>query len=579
MGEVFLANSVGAAGFAKLVTVKMLRRHASDDLDRVRELVREAFIGVRLDHENIVQVLDLDQHDAVYFVVMEYVRGFSLRDVISFANAQGEPLPIAPVIHVARCIADALDYVHHIRGPRKKHLGLIHRDVSPSNILLGAEGRIKLADFGVALVASDASGPLIGKPKYLPPEAAHGETPTQGWDVYALAVVIHAALTGEVDLDRSSPHAIGPALRSLLEARPDCPPAIGELVARDPTARIVDAASFRRALDEVMPRRADDAEQWRSFVQSVYQRERFIARYGLLPHIEDLIPDIESSGPVEKAPAGYEHTAIVEKPLRFGMSPARGIQAARAQGERVAGWLRKRLDRDVRAVVLADYHALTEALVDGQIDFAWMPPIPFLSAAERGAGVLAVFERDGRPAYESAIFVRDDAPIREVSDLASKSMGFVDRDSASGYLFAADLIMRALGRPEHVLREHHFHGSHQAVCEAVVRGWTDAGTTYAVRDRGGRLLHSGWLDLPAGERDKLRAIAFAGPIPCDNLAHRPGLQREMIDGLARALVETSDAEGLTILGDVFHTTGMLRADLRLYDPLRVVLRRTTKLAS
>ena len=132
-------------GFEKLVTVKILRRQVSTNPDRVSDLLREAFIGVRLDHENIVQVLDLGEHEGTYFLVMEYVRGFSLREVIAFHAEHEEPVPIRPIAHALRCIADALDYLHRVRGPHRKHLGLIHRDVSPSNILLGAEGRIKLS--------------------------------------------------------------------------------------------------------------------------------------------------------------------------------------------------------------------------------------------------------------------------------------------------------------------------------------------------------------------------------------------------------------------------------------------------
>ena len=201
MGEMYLARAQGAAGFEKLVTAKILRRHVSASRDRITDLLREAFIGVRLDHENIVQVLDLDEHDGAYFIVMEYVRGFALRELITSFSARGERLPVRAVAHVGRCIADALEYVHRVRGPQRRPLGLIHRDVSPSNILLGAEGRIKLSDFGVATVARDTTRPgtVIGKPRYLPPKARHGEAATQAWDVYALGVVLLGALAGDSD--------------------------------------------------------------------------------------------------------------------------------------------------------------------------------------------------------------------------------------------------------------------------------------------------------------------------------------------------------------------------------------------
>ena len=214
MGEVYLANSRGVAGFEKLVTVKLLRKQVSNNPDRVSDLLREAFIGVRLDHENIVQVLDLGEHEGTYFLVMEYVRGFSVRELIAFHADMREEIPIRPLVHSLRCIADALDYVHRVRGPHKKHLGLIHRDVSPSNILLGAEGRIKLSDFGVSGMAQDASrvGTIIGKPRYLPPEARHGDPATQGWDVYALGVVMHSLLAADPDVERGG-SKIGEKLR------------------------------------------------------------------------------------------------------------------------------------------------------------------------------------------------------------------------------------------------------------------------------------------------------------------------------------------------------------------------------
>jgi eukaryotic-like serine/threonine-protein kinase len=340
MGEVYLASSRGAAGFEKLVTVKILRKQVSDNPERVSDLLREAFIGVRLDHENIVQVLDLGEQDGTYFLVMEYVRGFSLRELIAFHADQRELMPIRPIAHALRCVADALDYVHRVRGPRKKHLGLIHRDVSPSNILLGAEGRIKLSDFGVAGMAQDAAraGSVIGKPRYIPPEGRHGEAATQGWDVYALGVVLHSALTADQEAERGATQ-IGARLPPITDARPDCPRALVELVehatARTVFERLPDAATFRQLLDEAVPRQADDAEQWRTFVQSLYRSEPFVARYGVLPYVEDLVPDLASKE-AQPPSVAYVETVVVDtqKPIRLGMSPALGVALARSQGER-----------------------------------------------------------------------------------------------------------------------------------------------------------------------------------------------------------------------------------------------------
>jgi phosphate/phosphite/phosphonate ABC transporter binding protein len=581
MGEVYLASSKGAAGFEKLVTVKLLRRAVSTNPDRVKDLLREAFIGVRLDHENIVQVLDLGEHEGIYFLVMEYVRGFSLREVIAFHAEKKELAGTRTIAHAARCIADALDYVHRVRGPHRQHLGLIHRDVSPSNILLGAEGRIKLSDFGVAGMAQDAAraGTVIGKPRYLPPEARHGETATQGWDIYALGVVLHASLTNETEGERSGSHRIGAQLVPIKDVRPDCPPGLIELVerstARDPANRITDAVTFRKLLDEAVPRQADDQEQWRTAVQGLYRREAFITRFGMLPYVEDLVPELASKE-AQPPSVAYVETVVVDtqKPIRFGMSPALGVAQARVQGERVATWLKQRFDREVRPVVVSDYQALVEAISEGEVDFAWMPPVSLIRASEHGAGVVALAQRYGRPTYESAIVVRADSPLMSLADLKGKSIAYVDRDSASGYLFAADLIGRELGKPSEILGEQHFQGSHKAVTDSVRRKWVDAGVTYVVRDTQDQIVYSGWLDLADPEQIPLRVLATTAPIPCDAIAHRPGMASGLVDRLARTLVDGDEGDQ-AVLREIFHTTGMMRADLRIYDAVREAMQRVS----
>src|SRR5262249_50691151 len=155
----------------------------------------------------------------------------------------------------------------------------------------------------------------------------------------------------------------------------------------------------------------------------------------------------------------------------------------------------KRFDREVRQVVVGDYQELVDAVCEGEVDFAWMSPLSFVRSAERGAGVVALAQRYGRPTYEAAIIVRAGSPLISLADINRHSIAYVDRESASGYLFPADLIGRELGRPSEVLSEQHFVGSHKAACDAVRRRWTDAGVTYVVRDAASRIIHAGWLDL------------------------------------------------------------------------------------
>jgi ABC-type phosphate/phosphonate transport system substrate-binding protein len=141
------------------------------------------------------------------------------------------------------------------------------------------------------------------------------------------------------------------------------------------------------------------------------------------------------------------------------------------------------------------------------------------------------------------------------------------------------MIQRELGAPSSVLKEQHFQGSHKAVTDAVRRKWVDAGVTYVVRDAEGRIVYSGWLDLAGATEVPLRVLATTDPIPCDAIAHRPGLPTGIVERLAKTLVEVEDDPlGKSVLTEVFHTTGMMRADLRIYDAVRDAMQRLVKAA-
>src|SRR5262249_42076731 len=149
----------------------------------------------------------------------------------------------------------------------------------------------------------------------------------------------------------------------------------------------------------------------------------------------------------------------------------------------------------------------------------------------------------------------------------------------AGDLFAADWIGRVLGRRAEVLAEQHIVGSHKAVTDAVRRRWVDAGATYVVRDTAGSVVYSGWLDLGEPDQMPVRILATTEQIPCDAIAHRPGLATGLVERLAKTLVDVEDdGEGRAVLSEIFHTTGMMRADLRIYDAVREAMQRMAKLA-
>jgi phosphate/phosphite/phosphonate ABC transporter binding protein len=584
MGDVYLAGAQGAAGFEKPVVLKILRPKYGRSPDRIRRLLREAFIGVRLDHQNVVQVFDLGEETGRWFVVMEYVRGFTLAHLIEHAAA-GQPLETNAVATIVRAVADAIDYVHHLKDEAGRSLGLIHRDVTPSNVLLGADGRIKLSDFGVAVLTSeDDEGELLaGKPPYLPPEAFKRATATQAWDVYALGATLYEALAGRRPFRGASIREVKDALAAgaepLEKIRPDCARGLAQMVMQaihpDADKRFRSAAAFRAALEEAVPRRVDDFDRHRGLVDSIFGSSAFVQKHGSLPTTAGSVasaqldpktppPELDASAPTVQV--------STMAPIRLGLSPAHGAGLARSHGDRLSSRLKDVLGREVRPVVVADYRVLIECLATGELDLAWMPPAAFVDAERRGAKALVVAKRCGKTTYESAIIVHADSAFQSIADLRGQSVAWVDRESSSGYLFAVAEIVRELGPPIEVFEKQHFQGSHRAVCEAVANRWAAAGATYAVRDDDGRVIGSGWIDLMGPRAVELRPIAWSTPIPGDNIAYRPQLSGELADLCADALIGLAeDDEGRLLLRDIFNAEAFVRSDATLYDLVRSTL--------
>jgi phosphate/phosphite/phosphonate ABC transporter binding protein len=588
MGEVHLAVARGAAGFEKLVAIKFLDEQSVKDRELARGLLREAFLGVQLDHEHIVSVLDLGEEARRYFIVMEYVRGFTLGHVLSHLDAMGEGMPVGVALHVARATLDAIEYLHRARDTAGRPLGLVHGDISPSNVLLAGDGRIKLSDFGVATFAIEHGerSTIAGKLSYLPPEAFAHAPRGPAWDVYAAAALLYEAIAGVPAFPAASLDAVRNALRRgvppLAGHRPDVPEALAELIERalafHPDRRPAGLTELRAELDAVAPRQLDDEEQHRALVARVYGDPRFVEQHGELPTTAGYSLDNEArvADAVIKTTdvAAQTQGRVRPRALRFGVSPAMGAARARNTGERFTSFLSAKIGREVRPVVLADYAMLVACLVQGEIDLAWMPPTSFVAAVEHGAGVLAQIRRAGQTSYQAAIIVRT-GEVATLEELRGKSMAWVDQDSASGYLLPLAELRRVLGDPATELGEQTFVGSHQAVCEAVLKGWADAGATYASRDATG-VVSAGWRDHLGDRAKRVEPLWFSPPIPGDSIASRPFLPEALRATLVSALIGLADSEiGRTMLVDVFNAETMVAAEVSDYDGVRDALAAVT----
>jgi tetratricopeptide (TPR) repeat protein/tRNA A-37 threonylcarbamoyl transferase component Bud32 len=221
MAEVYKVKTVGIAGFEKIQALKRILPAAARHGRFIRSFIDEARIAVELNHRNIVQVFDFGKADGELYLAMELIEGKDLRTALAEARTRGVPLPTAVACYVIAEVAAGLDYAHRKGDGLGRPLGIVHCDVSPSNVMLSSEGYVKILDFGVAR-ASFASAVerrrLRGKPRYMAPEQTRGEAPTSAADVFALGIVAWEVLTGLALFD-------GPDLRSILHAvrRADAP--------------------------------------------------------------------------------------------------------------------------------------------------------------------------------------------------------------------------------------------------------------------------------------------------------------------------------------------------------------------
>jgi serine/threonine protein kinase len=261
MGAIYLGKKLGPGGFEKEVVLKQLLPEFTSRPEFRDLFFREAKISATLDHVNIVRTFDLVRSEDALFIVMEYVRGADLRTISWRARRRRRALSPAAVVHVAIEILNGLSYAHGRRSARGEPLGIIHRDVSPSNILCSAQGEVKLSDFGIAKAVTYSSVfyRVRGKVGYMSPEQARNQPLDARSDLFSLAVCIFETLMGERlytgDLQTPADVIYAQAIPSLLEKCPSLPPDL-ESVMRQALAlerdhRFVDAAAFAQALRQV----------------------------------------------------------------------------------------------------------------------------------------------------------------------------------------------------------------------------------------------------------------------------------------------------------------------------------------
>ncbi len=265
MAEVYRAESAGLEGFKKTVAIKRVLPHLAEKKQFIGMFLDEARLSAHLSHSNCVQVFDIGVGDNTYFIVMEFVDGSDLKAVLEHQQQHNRRLPLPLALYIACKICEGLSYAHEARDNRDRLLGIVHRDISPPNVLLTRYGEVKVVDFGLAKANSQLErsepGIIKGKFSYLSPEAALGESVDLRTDLFAVGVILWEMLAGrrlflgETDLQtvRLVQAAEIPDIRRFNpEVSPQVDAVLRRALARDPRQRYQSAKEMGAEFNRVM---------------------------------------------------------------------------------------------------------------------------------------------------------------------------------------------------------------------------------------------------------------------------------------------------------------------------------------
>jgi serine/threonine-protein kinase len=316
MAEVYrgLAESA-VGGIKKAVAIKRILPSLTKNKKFVSMFLDEARVSMHLQHANIVGVFDIGMADTAYFIVMEFVDGCNLKTILESLRRQGRKLPMSQVIWIMMQVCNALSYAHDATDPETgRELGVVHRDISPPNILISRRGEVKLVDFGLAKATSQLEstdpGVVKGKFSYLSPEAASGKDVDRRADIFAVGILLYELLTakrlfyGETDyqtVELVRQAKVPPIAPQNPEVQPELEQIIRKALSRDLSARYQSAGDLQDALAQYL------------FSQRLKVTSRDIEQL-----VQGVLKEKKKSAPTEGQPVGNLIDALInEEMLRF----------------------------------------------------------------------------------------------------------------------------------------------------------------------------------------------------------------------------------------------------------------------
>ncbi|MEE2750624.1 MAG: serine/threonine-protein kinase [Myxococcota bacterium] len=436
MAEIFKAKSFSHAGFEKLLVIKRILQHHSENEEFVTMFIDEAKISAQLQHPNIVHVYDFGKLHANCYIAMECVEGKDAKRVLKKLSERRKLLPIEFALFIAHEVALALDHAHTKTNIEGQPLGIVHRDMSPANVLVSYAGEVKLADFGIA--KADFSGydtevgVLKGKFEYMSPEQARGESVTQSSDLFSLGIILYELLTSRrlfkakteiatlekiKKLDFKPPSAYNPAVSEELDA------IVLKALQQEPGERYQSAHDFQHALHDLLHTDFEPQPKRRlaDFLSELFEDEQSAERNALQEGSRIALELHEADDEIELQPEWEE-------------SPSHGGPTLRTQTSK----------RPILGILLA-FASLAAILLAILVNVRTTPPPPQITPAAPTHGEVNILLEP----VETQVFNGDQllgtGPRLDLKGLEPGSLTL--RFEAEGYLNIEETLEVTVGEP------------------------------------------------------------------------------------------------------------------------------------
>jgi len=628
MAIVYLGFETGDTGLQRLVVIKqILPQYGENDTFR-RMFTQEARLAANINHPNVVEIHELGEWEEQPFLAMEYVSGVALNLLVRKITEQGIKVPVGVAVGIIAQACAGAHAAHELTDRSGQPANLVHRDLTPHNLMITESGHVKILDFGVAKASSNQdkteTGMLKGKLPYMSPEQLWQAEIDRRSDVFTLGVVFWELLSGTRLFARDAEVAtinavLNSTLPNLQTTRSDVPEALVGValsaLEKDVKKRVASAEQFRVALlDWARTERIDFSEDTiKAFVSDVLGDSLAARKHAVAAQVEKSMsgnpesvvtekvvtpPEGQSGGPSgtkrglligvvatllfgllgvlgfnllqhEAGPSGSaERGPSVNEGITIMLAPTVGPDILRKDLEPLRRYLQRKMGEALDWRFAASYQDAADALINGEVQFASLPPTLYVQTIARNANVelMAVKVHSGTNGSTGVLLVRESGSIKTEADIPGSRICYTDPKSTTGYILPRAALRKIGIDPDNDLASPPvISGNHISLIQDVIDGKCDIGGTFMAA-----YVNAQEADINAA---LARVLTLTGRTPHDAISAGPGVSGELKDRMRKALLEfdPNQEAGEQFLGSMERLTGFAPVDDRVYDSVRQAL--------